>query len=75
MKPVQLTMDEALLEQLDRDPDVVARGRSAVVREAVAEYLVRRRRDRIAEAYQRGYGAGAPEELTDWSNEGAWPAE
>jgi hypothetical protein len=68
-------MDEELLRQLDSDPDVVARGRSAVVREAVAAYLTRRRGRAIAEAYRRGYGGGAPEDLTGWADEAAWPGE
>ena len=35
-------MDEALLARLDRQPEVRDRGRSAVLCEAVAEYLARR---------------------------------
>lgn len=35
-------MDDALLARLDRQPEVRDRGRSAVLCEAVAEYLARR---------------------------------
>ena len=39
---VRVDMDEALLARLDRQPEVRDRGRSAVLCEAVAEYLARR---------------------------------
>ena len=42
VKTVRVDMDEALLARLDRQPEVRDRGRSAVLREAVAEYLARR---------------------------------
>jgi metal-responsive CopG/Arc/MetJ family transcriptional regulator len=70
MKPVQITMDEALIEALDRDPDVVERGRSAVVREAVKAYLARRRDETIADAYRRGYEQHRATEFDDWSAQG-----
>ena len=41
MKSIGVTFDEALLEQLDQQPEVRERGRSAVLREAVADYLAR----------------------------------
>ncbi len=39
---VRVDMDEALLARLDGQPEVRDRGRSAVLCEAVAEYLARR---------------------------------
>jgi metal-responsive CopG/Arc/MetJ family transcriptional regulator len=72
MKAIQLTIDEELLDRLDKDPEVAQRGRSAVVREAVAAYLARRRGRDIAEAYQRGYGGGAGGELRGWASEATW---
>lgn len=42
MTTVRVDMDEALLARLDRQPEVRDRGRSAVLCEAVAEYLARR---------------------------------
>ena len=42
MKAIQVTFDETLLERLDRHPAVRERGRSAVLREAAAEYPRRR---------------------------------
>ena len=42
VKTVRVDIDEALLARLDRHPEVRDRGRSAVLCEAVAEYLARR---------------------------------
>jgi metal-responsive CopG/Arc/MetJ family transcriptional regulator len=56
MKPIQITLDAQLLEELDRTPEVKAQGRSAIVRRALREYLDRRREAAIAAAYRRGYG-------------------
>ena len=81
MKPVQVTFDDALLDRLDRHPTVRARGRSAVLREAAAEYLTKKDAEEIDRRYRTGYGAGgaAPDapgiddELDGWAAEGAWP--
>ena len=81
MKPVQVTFDDALLNRLDRHPAVRARGRSAVLREAAAEYLTKKDAEEIDRRYRAGYGAGgaAPDapgiddELDGWAAEGAWP--
>ena len=56
MKAIQVTFDEALLERLDRDPAVRERGRSAVLREAAAAYLVRQQAEVISDRYRTGYG-------------------
>ena len=42
MKSIGVTFDEPLLERLDRQPEVRERGRSAVLRTAVADYLAAR---------------------------------
>ena len=73
MKAVQITMDEALIDALDRDPQVAERGRSAVVREAVKVYLARRRDETIASAYRRGYTENPATEFDDWAAQGVWP--
>ena len=76
MKAVQVTLDEKLLARLDATEEAKREGRSAVLRRALAEYLVRRRRSEIAEAYEKAYGeGGAGEELAGWEGEGVWPEE
>ncbi|MYD94177.1 MAG: ribbon-helix-helix protein, CopG family [Chloroflexi bacterium] len=77
MKAVQVTFDEALLERLDRDPAVRERGRSAVLREAAAAYLVRKEADVISDRYRAGYGdrVELDAELDGWAGEGAWPLD
>lgn len=75
MKAIQVTLDEPLLSALDADDEVKRDGRSAVLRRAAAEYLQRKRRISIAEAYRRGYGGEADREWAGWADEGAWPEE
>jgi metal-responsive CopG/Arc/MetJ family transcriptional regulator len=76
MKAIQVTLDAALLERLDRDEEVRRDGRSAVLRRAADLYLKQRRRRTITDAYRRAYGkAGVSEELEGWSDEGVWPPE
>jgi predicted transcriptional regulator len=68
-------MDEDLLRRLDADEEVRRRGRSAVLRRAVAEHLRRSRRKRIADAYARAYrgATGLGEEFAGWERESSWP--
>ncbi len=75
MKAIQITVDERTLARLDADPEVKRSGRSAVFRQAVAEYLRRRRRRAIADSYRAAYGdkAGLGREWEGWDKEGAWP--
>lgn len=75
MKAIQITLDERLLAELDADPEVKQDGRSAVLRRATVEYLSRKRRASIAEAYRRGYQGAAGRELEGWADEGEWPDE
>ena len=60
MKPIQVAFDDALLERLDRHPAVRERGRSAVLREATAEFLAREDAEEIDRRYVAGYGGAAP---------------
>jgi metal-responsive CopG/Arc/MetJ family transcriptional regulator len=75
MKAIQITVDDALLARLDRDPEVKRLGRSAVFRRAAEAYLKRRRKADIADAYARAYGARGRkmDDLDGWAEEGVWP--
>lgn len=78
MKPIQVMFDELLLQELDATEEVKREGRSAVLRRAVADYLLRRRRKEIREGYRRAYEAsesGLGPEFAGWEEEGVWPAE
>ncbi len=70
-------MDEELLNRLDADTEVQAKGRSAVLRLAALAYLEDRRRREIAEQYRRAYSdsRGLGEEFEGWENQGEWPPE
>lgn len=75
MKPVQVILDEELLERLDATPEVKKYGRSAVLRQATEEYLRRRRDREIAERYAAAYGkaGGLGKEFAGWEDQGEWP--
>jgi metal-responsive CopG/Arc/MetJ family transcriptional regulator len=77
MKAIQITVDEQLLKDLDADEEVQRHGRSAVMRRAVFDYLRKRRRKKIAEAYRRAYGArrAADVDWIGWTAGDAWPDE
>jgi metal-responsive CopG/Arc/MetJ family transcriptional regulator len=77
MKTIQVTMDEKLLEKLDRDQETQRDGRSAVLRRAVAEYLKRRLRRDVSSAYRRAYSerSGLGPDFEAWEEEGVWPTE
>ena len=77
MKPIQLLIDQPLLEMLDADQEVKRLGRSEVLRRAAAAYLRRSRAQRIAEAYRKAYSQapGLGDEWTGWQDEGSWPAK
>ena len=70
-------MDEDLLGELDQHPAVKELGRSAVLRQAAAEFLARSARAEIARKYAAGYsGAGSFDEgFEGWHGEEIWPAE
>jgi metal-responsive CopG/Arc/MetJ family transcriptional regulator len=78
MKAVQVLFDEKLLADLGRDAEVKRDGRSAVLRRAAAEYLRKKRRAGIREAYERAYGPSAgkaSDDFAGWSEEASWPED
>ena len=72
MKAIQVTFDEELLKKLDRHPTVQERGRSAVLREAAADYLKRQDAEEIARRYRMGYRdtTTLDDELERWAAAG-----
>ena len=76
-KEIRITLDEALLERLDRLPGVRERGRSAVLREATVEYLNRLERQETARRFRAGYldTTDLDHELDGWTDEGILPAD
>lgn len=62
MKAVQFTVDDKLLNDIDRHPETRRHGRSAFLRLAARELLRRRREAEIDAAYERAYRRHPPEE-------------
>ena len=77
MKTIQITMDEKLLAELDANPEARRVGRSAILRQAVADYLERQQRKAIRDDYRRAYvkNTGLGGEFQGWEAEGEWPNE
>jgi len=78
MKPIQITIDESLLRELDAQEEVRRLGRSAVLRAIAAEYILRQKRAAVTRQYQKAYAgtqAGLGAEFTGWEDEGVWPDE
>ena len=75
-RPVQISLDSELLSQIDADPEVRERGRSAFIRSAVELYLkAKQRREietRLAQAYA-GQAASLLEEVEDLLGAQSWP--
>jgi len=77
-KAVQVSLDEALLARIDRDPEARAEGRSAFVRHAVEHYFDAKRRSAIDETLRRGYAGKAAEaarEIDGFIRAQAWPKD
>ena len=77
MKAIQISFDESLLEELDRHPLVRAKGRSAVLRQAAAEFIARSEAAEISARYKAGYAdrGGDSADLSGWANQGSWPED
>jgi metal-responsive CopG/Arc/MetJ family transcriptional regulator len=75
-RPVQISMDSDLLDQIDADPEARDKGRSAFIRSAVQLYLkAKERRDieiRLARAYA-GEASGLLEEVEELMGMQSWP--
>jgi metal-responsive CopG/Arc/MetJ family transcriptional regulator len=77
-RPVQISIDDALLEQIDGDEETRAHGRSAFVRAAIRLYLRAKERRAIDTAILRAYDGMADELLAEVEallEAQAWPAK
>jgi len=75
-KPIQISIDEALLARIDREPEVAANGRSAFLRAAVTFYLAakeRREIDRELRAAYREQADAMVDEVAEFMDLQAWP--
>lgn len=77
MKAIQITVDEALLHEIDQSPEARKEGRSAVFRRAAMAYLRQGRQADIARRYASAYGEDGSlgSEFAGWEEQGEWPAE
>jgi metal-responsive CopG/Arc/MetJ family transcriptional regulator len=75
MKTVQMTLDEALVEELDRVTEALGTTRSAFTREALRAALARRHEWELERRHRAGYEAKpvAPGEFDAWEDEQVWP--
>jgi metal-responsive CopG/Arc/MetJ family transcriptional regulator len=77
-KAIQISMDEALLKRIDRDPEVKKRGRSAFIRSAVELYLKAKRRREVDAEIARAYEGSADDmldEISELVGAQEWPGE
>src|SRR6202521_1613427 len=58
-RPVQISVDEELLQRIDDDPEARERGRSAFIRSAVECYLSAKERQETETRLERPYDAQA----------------
>jgi metal-responsive CopG/Arc/MetJ family transcriptional regulator len=79
-RSVQISLDEDLLNAIDRRPETKRDGRSAVIKRALRLYLEQTQRESIDESYVRGYGrkaadekAGRETEFDSMLSGQAWP--
>ncbi|HLE83874.1 MAG TPA: ribbon-helix-helix protein, CopG family [Thermoanaerobaculia bacterium] len=77
-KPVQISIDTALLRRIDADPEAREKGRSAFVRSAVELYLTAKERREIESRLRRAYAGEADAllgEIEDLIGDQAWPSD
>jgi len=75
MKTVQLTLDEPLVEEVDKAARELGTSRSAFTREALRAALTRRRIQALEEQHRKGYELRPvePSEVHEWEEEQVWP--
>lgn len=75
-RPVQISMEPDLLDQIDADPETQKKGRSAFVRSAVQLYLEAKNRQEVERQLAQAYAGEAGsllEEVEALMGRQAWP--
>lgn len=74
MKTVQMTLDESLVEAVDRAAKDLGTTRSAFARDALRAALENLRERELERRHRTGYERHpvAPGEFSDWEDEQAW---
>lgn len=74
MKTVQMTLDEALVEEVDRAAQALGTTRSAFTRDALRDALVRMRERAMEEKHRAGYARHPVREgeFSGWEDEQVW---
>ena len=77
METIQVVLDKKLLDATDRAARRSKRNRSALVRDALREHLLRMETAALEDRDRNGYlrQPKSPEESSRWEAEAAWPAE
>jgi metal-responsive CopG/Arc/MetJ family transcriptional regulator len=77
MQTIQVVLDSQLLEAADRAARRRKLNRSALIREALREYLKRLQTRELEARDRKGYQKASPDdhELSAWRSEAAWPLE
>lgn len=76
-RPVQISLDTDLLGQIDADPEVREKGRSAFIRSAVRLYLKAKERREIEARLANAYAGEADallEEIEGLMGRQSWPS-
>lgn len=75
MRTVQMTLDDALVEEVDRAATALGTTRSAFTRDALRDALARIRERERERKHREGYERQPvrPDEFGDWDSEQVWP--
>ena len=71
MKTVQMTLDDSLVEAVDRAVQSLGTTRSAFTRDALQAALLRLKEEEMERRHRAGYER-EPGELGDWEDEQGW---
>lgn len=74
MRTVQMTLDEDLVEAVDRAVERLGTTRSAFTRQALAHSLAQLQEQELERRHRQGYAKQpvTPGEFSDWEDEQAW---